>query len=54
MTSLAAILKDHSDVLTLLPSNRIKCEITGHEMPTNVATIIAHLNGKKFKKIRTS
>ena len=50
MVSLADILAQNKDVLCLLPSNRIKCSVTGHEMPPNVESVTSHLNGKKFKK----
>eukprot|EP00981_Chlorochromonas_danica_P001184 scaffold262_cov164-Ochromonas_danica.AAC.8 len=47
--SLADVLQKHT-FLKLLPSNRIKCEVTQHELPLDVKVIEAHVNGKKFKK----
>ena len=37
-------------MLSLLPSNKVKCLITGHEMKPDLETISAHLKGKKFMK----
>ena len=34
----------------MLPNNKIKCSVTGHEMSCDVAVVQAHLAGKKFKK----
>ena len=48
--SLADLLKKHSDVLSLQSNNRIKCSVTGHEMPPNVEAVQNHLEGKKFRK----
>ena len=50
MASLATLLKERKDVISLLASNKVKCSITGHEMPPDAAVVTAHLNGKKFKK----
>lgn len=36
--------------MKLLPSNRIKCDITGHELPLKPDAIQSHVKGKKFKK----
>lgn len=49
MASLATVLSQHRD-LKLLPNNRIKCDVTGHELPPDVNAVLAHLNGKKYKK----
>lgn len=42
-------MQDHP-YLKLLPSNRIKCDVTGHELPLRPDVIQSHVNGKKFKK----
>lgn len=47
--SVAQLLIDHP-YLSLLPSNRIKCSVTGHELPLNPTAILAHVQGKKFRK----
>jgi hypothetical protein len=49
MASLAIILSEHPE-LKLLANNRIKCDVTGHELPPNAAAVVAHINGKKYKK----
>lgn len=48
--SVADLLQSHNDILTLTDKNRIRCSVTGHEMPPNFDVITAHLNGKDFKK----
>ena len=48
--SLADFLIKHADTLTLLPSNRIKCTVTGHEMKPELNAIKAHLEGKMYQK----
>ena len=50
MSSLATLLNDKKGVVELLPSNKVKCLVTGHEMPPDAAVVTAHLSGKKFKK----
>ena len=50
MVSLADVLTQNAEVLSLLPTNRIKCSMTGHEMPPNVDVVTSHLKGKKFQK----
>lgn len=49
MTTLAEVLGKNS-YLTLLPSNKIKCSVTNHEMSPDLKVVLAHINGKKFKK----
>jgi hypothetical protein len=50
--SLAVLLQQHADILTLQSNNRLKCSITGHEIPPSLDAVQAHINGKKFKKAR--
>lgn len=52
MTSLAKLLEANKDVLSLLPNNKIKCSVTGHEMSCDAIVVQAHLAGKKFKKAK--
>lgn len=47
--TVAELLSKHS-FLSLTPSNRIKCEVTGHELPLQVDAIVAHISSGKFKK----
>lgn len=47
--SLADLLQQN-DFLSLLPTNRILCKVTGHEMPARADAVAAHIQGKKFKK----
>jgi hypothetical protein len=49
LPSVAELLQQHR-FLTLLPTNKILCAVTQHEMPPNAACIFAHVNGKKFKR----
>lgn len=46
--SLAEMLKNYP--ITLLPSNKIVCKVTGHEMPARPDVVHAYLTGKKFQK----
>lgn len=48
-TSVAELMKQNS-FLTLLPNNRIQCDVTGHELPLDVEQIKAHISASKFKK----
>lgn len=50
MTSVADLLEQKKDVLTVTPSNRVQCLLTGHEMPLNTIAIQQHLSSNKFKK----
>ena len=50
--SLAALLIDHKDVLSLTTSNRVVCNVTKHEMSARADIVQAHINGNKFKKAR--
>lgn len=45
-----AELLAQNERLSLTPTNRIKCSITGHEMPCKYDVVAAHLNGSKFRK----
>eukprot|EP01041_Mallomonas_annulata_P002611 gene2611-5104_t len=36
--------------LSLTPTNRIKCDVTGHEMPVRFDTIQQYLDSKSYKK----
>lgn len=36
--------------LELNAKNRIVCSLTGHEMPPEAKSILAHIEGKKYKK----
>ena len=47
--SLAHLLGENN-FLKLLPSNKILCDVTGHEMSARFDVVNAHINGKKFKK----
>lgn len=49
MAGLGQILKDNAN-LALTDSNKIKCSITGHEMPPNVEIVQQYLNSKRFQK----
>ena len=48
--TLGEILNEYSEYLTLLPSNKIKCSVTNHEMSVRCDVVTAHIQGKKFKK----
>ena len=48
--TLGEILNEYSEYLTLLPSNKIKCSVTNHEMSARCDVVTAHIQGKKFKK----
>ena len=50
--SLASLLQEQRDILTLLPNNKVRCSVTGHEMKPDLKIITAHLNGKKFMKTK--
>ena len=47
--SLAHLLSENK-FLKLLPTNKILCEVTKHEMPARYDVVNSHINGKKFKK----
>lgn len=49
--SLASILEQNKHI-TLQPNNRIKCSITGHEMPPNLEVVKSYLGSKKLEKAR--
>jgi len=49
--SLASILEQNK-ILVLQPNNRIKCTITGHEMPPNLNIVQAYLGSKRLEKAR--
>lgn len=48
--SLASFLSEHGEHFELLPSNRIRCKVTQHEMPCDSAVVEAYQKGKKFMK----
>ncbi len=47
--SLANILLNHS-TLSLTPSNRIRCSVTGHELPPRAEEVSAYLSSKKYQR----
>merc|ERR1712012_521029 len=49
-TNFDDILKLHQ-ALSKTENNRIKCGITGHEMPAKEATVRQHICGKKFLRL---
>jgi hypothetical protein len=49
MATLGQLLGEHT-YLKLQPSNKILCSVTQHEMPARADVVLAHINGKKFKK----
>merc|ERR1712227_105686 len=49
-TNFDDILKLHQ-ALSKTENNRIKCGITGHEMPAKEATVRQHISGKKFLRL---
>ena len=50
MMSLATILDENKNYLILLPTNRIKCLLTGHELPPKADAVSQYMNSKSFKK----
>ena len=50
-TSVAKILSENKFLL-LTANNRIKCDITGHEMPVRLDVIQTHLKSKKLQKAK--
>jgi hypothetical protein len=49
--SLAEILQNNKN-LTLQANNRIKCSITGHEMPPNLEVVKSYIGSKKLEKAK--
>jgi hypothetical protein len=49
MASLGQLLSDNK-FLKLQPSNKILCDVTGHEMSARADVVQAYISGKKFKK----
>jgi hypothetical protein len=49
--SLAQMLSANTS-LELLPSNKIRCKITGHEMPPRADVIAQYLGSKRFVKAK--
>lgn len=47
--SLSELLQKH-DYLKLQPNNKILCSVTAHELPALAHEVLAHINGKKFKR----
>ena len=47
MTSLASVIESN-EYLELTPTNRVRCTVTGHEMPLKVDVVLAYLQSKKF------
>ena len=48
--SLADLLATHAAHLELLPTNKIRCKVTQHELPPRADAVTQHLQGQKFKK----
>ncbi len=49
MATLGQLLGEHK-YLKLLPSNKILCDVTGHEMSARADVVQAYISGKSFKK----
>jgi Surfeit locus protein 2 (SURF2) len=49
--SLASIISSVSH-LSLTPSNRVKCSITGHEIPADLKLVQQYLTSKKLLKAK--
>jgi hypothetical protein len=51
--SLAELLEEQKEYIALTETGtRIRCIITGHEMPARADAVLSHLNGKKFRKAK--
>lgn len=48
--SLALLLEENKEYLVLLPTNKIKCKLSGHEMPPSSDMVLQYINSKSFKK----
>jgi hypothetical protein len=49
IASVAQLLQSNPN-LQLLSTNRIKCNLTNHEMPPDAKAIVTYLEGQKYKK----
>eukprot|EP00299_Pterocystis_sp_00344_P008289 c307_g1_i1.p1 GENE.c307_g1_i1~~c307_g1_i1.p1 ORF type:complete len:262 (-),score=74.72 c307_g1_i1:9-794(-) len=50
MSALGFVAK-HADEWTVLENGKVRCEITGHEMPAELSLIQAHLKGKRYRNL---
>ena len=48
--SLALLLEENKEYLVLLPTNKIRCKLSGHEMPPTADIVSQYINSKSFKK----
>lgn len=48
--SLALLLEENKEYLVLLPTNKIRCILSGHEMPPTAGIVSQYINSKSFKK----
>lgn len=45
--SLATFLNDHKDILSLTANNRVKCTVTGHEMPPSLEIVEKYVKSRR-------
>ncbi|XP_048775533.1 surfeit locus protein 2-like [Ostrea edulis] len=48
---LKTLLKQYSNLEMMDGKQRIKCSLSGHEMPCQVEAVQSYINGKKFQKL---
>jgi hypothetical protein len=49
--SLAELLDTHQSYITLTTTNKIKCSVSGHEMPPRSDVVNSYINSSKFQKL---
>lgn len=52
--SVRKLLKAHKSLQLVDKERKVRCELTGHEMPCTVQAIEAYINGKRFQRLSSS
>ena len=52
--SIESFLKSRNEQYTILENGKVKCVVTGHEMPPVIDVLEKHWNGKRYKRALAS
>jgi hypothetical protein len=52
--SVRSLLKEHPDLQRIPNSKKVRCSLTGHELPSKLDTLQQFVQGKRYKLAKTA